>query len=107
MAPAARRRNWTEARRDCAIRPRPFDEWPGERRATRVAIVDTATFQFAACAMTDAEDYTGVAEGMEPQRLVELVNRYFHELFAAVLDNHGIVVDVKGDGILAVWTSQA
>jgi adenylate cyclase len=57
--------------------------------------------------MTDAEGYTGVAEGMDPPRLVELVNRYFRELFAAVLDNHGIVVDVKGDGILAVWTSEA
>lgn len=61
----------------------------------------------AACAMTDAEDYTGVAEGMDPPRLVELVNRYFRELFGAVLGNGGVVVDVKGDGILAVWTNEA
>lgn len=56
--------------------------------------------------MTDAEGYTGVAEGMDPPRLAELVNRYFRELFAAVLGNHGVVIDVKGDGILAVWTSE-
>lgn len=55
--------------------------------------------------MTDAEGYTGLAEGMEPPQLAELVNRYFRELFAAVLGNHGVVIDVKGDGILAVWTS--
>lgn len=61
--------------------------------------------QFAACAMTDAEGYTAVAEGMDPPRLVELVNRYFRELFAAVLGSKGVVIDVKGDGILAVWTS--
>lgn len=61
----------------------------------------------AACAMTDAEGYTGLAEGMAPPQLAELVNRYFGELFAAVMGNHGVVIDVKGDGILAVWTSEA
>ena len=61
----------------------------------------------AACAITDAEGYTGLAEGMAPPQLAELVNRYFRELFAAVLGNHGVVIDVKGDGILAVWTSEA
>jgi adenylate cyclase len=60
----------------------------------------------AACAMTDAEGYTSLAEGMEPSQLAQLVNRYFGELFAAVLGNHGVVIDVKGDGILAVWTSE-
>lgn len=59
----------------------------------------------AACAMTDAEDYTGVAEGMEPLSLVEFVNSYFNGLFSAVMNNGGIVIDVKGDGILALWTS--
>jgi adenylate cyclase len=57
--------------------------------------------------MTDAEGYTGLAEGMEPGKLVEVVNRYFKALFGAVLGNGGGVVDVKGDGILAVWTSAA
>lgn len=61
----------------------------------------------AACAMTDAEGYTALAEGMDPPRLVDLVNRYFKALFGAVLRNGGAVVDVKGDGILAVWTSDA
>lgn len=61
----------------------------------------------AACAMTDAEGYTGLAEGMDPPRLVDLVNGYFKALFGAVLRNGGAVVDVKGDGLLAVWTSDA
>jgi adenylate cyclase len=60
----------------------------------------------AACAMTDAEGYTGLAEGMDPPRLVEFVNAYFEALFGAVLANGGVVLDVKGDGILAVWTSE-
>lgn len=61
----------------------------------------------AACAMTDAEGYTGVAEGLPPPELVALVNRYFRALFRAVLGNGGLVLDVKGDGILAIWTSGA
>lgn len=61
----------------------------------------------AACAMTDAEGYTGVAEGMEPPELVGFVNRYFKALFRAVLGNGGLVLDVKGDGILAIWTNEA
>ena len=59
----------------------------------------------AACAMTDAEGYTGVAEALPPPELVGLVNRYFRALFRAVLGNGGLVLDVKGDGILAIWTS--
>jgi adenylate cyclase len=57
--------------------------------------------------MTDAEGYTGVAEGMEPLALVELVNRYFRAMFRAVLGNGGLVLDVKGDSLLAIWTSDA
>jgi adenylate cyclase len=57
--------------------------------------------------MTDAEGYTGVAEGMEPPALVELVNRYFHAMFGAVFGSGGLVLDVKGDGILAIWTNGA
>lgn len=60
----------------------------------------------AACAISDADGYTSVAEGMEPANLVELVNSYFKTLFAAVLGNGGLVADVKGDGVLAIWTSE-
>jgi len=61
----------------------------------------------AACAISDADGYTGIAEGMDPAHLVEFVNRYFKTLFAAVLGNGGTVADVKGDGVLALWTSEA
>jgi adenylate cyclase len=57
----------------------------------------------AACLITDAERYTGVAETLAPPSVVDLVNSYLEALFAPVLRNGGIVSDVKGDGLLAVW----
>jgi adenylate cyclase len=44
---------------------------------------------------------------MEPGAVVELVNRYFSALFRPVLEHGGVVSDVKGDGLLAVWTYQS
>ena len=67
---------------------------------------DTQRNTLAACAISDADGYTSIAEGMEPAHLVELVNSYFRTLFAAVLGNGGVVADVKGDGVLAIWTSE-
>lgn len=61
----------------------------------------------AACLMTDAERYTSLTETMEPAAVVELINRYFEALFGPVLKNGGIVSDVKGDGLLAVWNHES
>jgi len=61
----------------------------------------------AACLITDAERYTALTETMQPSAVVELINRYFGALFGPVLDNGGIVSDVKGDGLLAVWNYES
>jgi adenylate cyclase len=63
--------------------------------------------RLAACVMTDAERYTSLTEGMEPRKVVTLVNSYFTALFGPVLEHGGRVVDVKGDGILAIWIADA
>ena len=61
----------------------------------------------AACLITDAERYTGLTETMEPTAVVGLINRYFGSLFAPVLENGGVISDVKGDGVLAVWNHES
>ena len=61
----------------------------------------------AVCLITDAERYTGLTETMEPTAIVELVNRYFDSLFGPVLDNGGVISDVKGDGLLAIWNHES
>jgi len=60
-----------------------------------------------ACVMTDAEFYTSIAEGIDPVSAVDFINRYFALLFRPVFDHGGFVSDLKGDGMLAVWTDGA
>lgn len=68
------------------------------------AAMGVERYPFAACVMSDAEHFTEVTDGMDPCEVVELVRVYFNALFAPVVKYGGRVVDVKGDGILAVWT---
>ena len=65
--------------------------------------IDVPRQCLAACLMTDAERYTALTEGMQPRAVVEMINRYFEVIFAPVLENGGMISDVKGDGLLAVW----
>lgn len=57
-----------------------------------------------ACVITDAERYTSVAERIDAVAAVDFINRYLEVLFKPVFENGGLVSDVKGDGMLAVWT---
>ena len=58
---------------------------------------------FGACLATDVENYTALAEHMEPGRLGDLMNAYFSELFVPVERSQGVVVDIVGDAMVAVW----
>jgi adenylate cyclase len=57
-----------------------------------------------ACVLTDAERYTTFAESVDAAAAVAFLNRYLEVLFQPVFENGGVVTDVKGDGMLAVWT---
>ncbi len=60
---------------------------------------------FGVCLATDAEQYAGLSERLGPEELHSLLNRYYQILFAAVRRNDGIVSDVVGDAMLAIWTA--
>lgn len=60
---------------------------------------------FGTCLYTDAEQYTALSEGMEPDALGKLMNNYYESLFQPVRDNEGIISDVVGDSMLAIWPS--
>jgi len=60
---------------------------------------------FGTCLSTDAEKYTTLSEGMSPDALAELMNAYYDTLFQPVRAHGGIISDVVGDAMLAIWTS--
>ncbi len=62
---------------------------------------------FGVCLFTDAEQYTPLGETMDPVALRDLMNRYYGVLFPAVTGRGGIISDVVGDAMLALWTAAA
>ncbi len=61
---------------------------------------------FGICLATDAERYTSLAETLTPQALSALMNTYYETLFAPVRRHGGVVSDVVGDAMLAIWSGQ-
>jgi adenylate cyclase len=58
---------------------------------------------YGVCLSTDAKSYTSLSEQMAPGPLADLMNDYFAHLFAPVEHHQGVVLDVVGDAMLAVW----
>jgi adenylate cyclase len=58
---------------------------------------------FGVCLATDVENYTALAEQTAPVRLGELMNEYYAELFVPVERTHGVIVDIVGDAMVAIW----
>ena len=52
---------------------------------------------------SDIRGFTTLAEGMPPEKLLRILNRYFTEMVTAVIKNEGIVDKFIGDCIMAVW----
>jgi adenylate cyclase len=58
---------------------------------------------YGVCLFTDAADYTHVSEEMNPEQLSAFMHQYFEATFEPIKKNGGLVVDLKGDSILALW----
>lgn len=56
------------------------------------------------CMDTDADRYTELSEKMRPTELMVLMNEYYSMLFEPVKAHRGLISDVKGDAMLAIWT---
>ncbi len=57
------------------------------------------------CLCTDADQYTALSETMPPGELCRFMNSYYETMFAPVRRHGGIVSDVIGDSMLAVWAT--
>lgn len=58
---------------------------------------------YGVCLASDAEQYTALAEALDPAELRQLMNRYYAVLFEPVRAGGGFVSDVVGDAMLAIW----
>lgn len=55
------------------------------------------------CMATDAGQYTTLSETMNPSALSTLMNSYYAVIFPEVKNRGGIISDVIGDAMLALW----
>ncbi len=61
---------------------------------------------YGICLSTDAERYTSLSETMEPRGLGSLMNRYYEAVFSPVRKYGGMVSNVIGDSMLAIWVAR-
>ncbi len=61
---------------------------------------------FGVCLASDAAQYTQLAESMAPEDLSTYMNDYYAHLFKPVRTHGGIISDVVGDAMLAIWSSR-
>ena len=52
---------------------------------------------------SDLRGFTAFAETLEPDRVIDVLNRYLEAMSDAILDNGGTLVSYMGDGIMAVF----
>jgi len=55
------------------------------------------------CLFSDLENYTVLSENAEHSELNQLINAYYEEIFHIVKQNGGMVLDIRGDSMLALW----
>jgi adenylate cyclase len=60
---------------------------------------------YGVCLFADAAGYTSFSERFEPRDLRDIMHRYFEATFAPIHKTGGLVVDLKGDSVLAIWKS--
>ena len=53
--------------------------------------------------MTDLRNFTPLCESLEPEKTVEIINRYFSKVVEVVQNHNGIIVDFVGDAVLAFF----
>lgn len=66
---------------------------------------DGGQILYGVCLLTDAEKYTCLSENMDPKALTCLMNRYYKAVFEPVKAHDGLVLQVVGDSVLAIWSA--
>lgn len=84
-----------------------FPNWdPSARYARGAEPQREAPFQ-GVCLATDVQDFTRLAEEMGARELHMLLQKYYAVLGRPVAEHGGLITDVEGDAMLAVWKTAA
>jgi adenylate cyclase len=80
---------------------------PVARRLAQEAVAEGARNELlhGTCLVTDAEEYTAVAETLRPDQLAALMNDYYATIFGVVQRYGGEISDTAGDSMIAVWAT--
>ena len=60
-------------------------------------------FHHSVCMVTDAQGYSKLSESLSPVQLAELMQHYYQAIIPAIRDGGGVISDVAGDGVIALW----
>ncbi|WP_026600394.1 CHASE2 domain-containing protein [Methylomonas sp. 11b] len=87
---------------------RVFPQWVGMLPAapgqwTEAGIAGTEKDVSGLCLATDIEGYTAIAAQHSPREMWELLNTYYQVLGHPVVSHDGVIADVTGDAMMAVW----
>ncbi|MDH5693516.1 MAG: adenylate/guanylate cyclase domain-containing protein [Gammaproteobacteria bacterium] len=58
---------------------------------------------YGVCLYTDAKAFTNLGEQLDSEHLHSYLNQYYTALFPAITSRDGIIMDIAGDALLAVW----
>jgi adenylate cyclase len=75
-----------------------------ELLARQVGHVRSSELVQGICLATDVSEYSRIAEKTPPEELRTLMNRYYHVVFEPIRRQGGLVGDLIGDTMLALWT---
>jgi adenylate cyclase len=77
-----------------------------DQLATNIAQIKTSgEVVHGICLTTDAEHYTTLSETMDPQELASFMNRYYEAIFKPTRHHGGVVSDIIGDSMMALWVA--
>ena len=79
----------------------PRDEL--ERLVAQKGLPAVRDYHNSVCMVTDAQGYSRLSENLSPVALAELMQRYYHAIIPPIRKSGGIISDVAGDGVIALW----
>lgn len=90
---------------------RVFPQWMGMMPAAPGRWTEAGHFAAAStdkdvsglCLATDIEGYTSIAAQHSPREMWTLLNTYYQVLGHPVVSHDGVIADVTGDAMMAVW----